>query len=27
MLEVNRRLGYRHLYDQVSWVLRLGERE
>jgi GNAT superfamily N-acetyltransferase len=25
MLAVNRRLGYRRLYDQVSWVLRLGE--
>lgn len=26
MLEVNARLGYRRLYDQVSWQLRLGER-
>jgi RimJ/RimL family protein N-acetyltransferase len=25
MLAVNRRLGYRHLYDQVAWLLE-GER-
>ena len=26
MLALNERLGYRPLYDQVSWVLKLGER-